>query len=282
MMFCRKDETYVVGDEVLDRILADDANPLCQISKLIGGFNGQAKVLDMGAGNGLLARVVVRETKNVIIDGIEPSKFASTIASAHYRKFYTGFGQDFFSMIEQENYNFIVLADVIEHMVDPFTFLKELCKQVSLSTKIVITTPNVAFGAVRIALLNGHFNYVDSGILEKTHLRFFTLETLLSMFSNIEIYIEKIYFLNRSFFNSEIDIIKYRIGISDLLMLSNDELASTYQFLFVLTKSEVLTETIKFGMPIKLSILQYLLIRLKYFKLISLLSRIYYWLKRKI
>ena len=63
--------------------------------------------------------------------------------------------------IYKEDYDFIILADVLEHLVNPFEFIHELSKNISAKTKIIISVPNIAFGAVRIALLNGNFDYVD-------------------------------------------------------------------------------------------------------------------------
>ena len=73
------------------------------------------------------------------------------------------------------NYDFVVMADVIEHLARPDKVLAEFRRRIAPSTKVCVSTPNVAFVSVRIALLNGVFDDVDSGILERTHLRFFTL-----------------------------------------------------------------------------------------------------------
>jgi len=95
----------------------------------------------------------------------------------------------------QKEYDFVVLADVIEHVADPLEFLKQLRTIVSLNTKILISVPNIAFGAIRIELLNGIFDYVDSGIRERTHLRFFTLKTIYELVNELGMNLERIYFL---------------------------------------------------------------------------------------
>ncbi len=258
-MFKRVEKTYDFNPELIPLILNDDANPLNRISKIIP-FN--AKVLDIGAGNGLLACILSETHKELIIDGIEPDPYASKIASKYYRHFFCGYAHEYKERIINEDYDFIVLADVIEHINDPLTFLRDLCDGISEKTRIIISVPNIAFGAVRIALLNGEFNYVDSGILEKTHVRFFTLNTLERLIYELGLNIEKLYYLQRNVFSSEINIGKFNLCFAFCYHLLKTDLSLTYQFLLVLTKQEVLTERSKFREKTKYPFLKFLIKRL--------------------
>jgi 2-polyprenyl-3-methyl-5-hydroxy-6-metoxy-1,4-benzoquinol methylase len=236
MMFNRNTQTYVIDDEIVDQILDDPANPLCQISGIIARFEGDPTVLDIGAGNGLLSMLIKKRSPNANIDGIEASSFAADIAFQHYRSFYTGYAQDYMEVIAKNDYDFIVLADVIEHMQDPLRFLEDLNQHVDSSTKIILSTPNVAFGAARVGLMNGDFRYVDSGLLERTHLRFFTYETLLELIRNSGFNTLKTCFLLRHILKMEIKVpVSFR-NLFYLFLIRNDELAHVYQFLVVLGK----------------------------------------------
>ena len=241
-MFNRPAQTYDVEDHIVDAIMLDEANPLKRIALLI---TDGAKVLDVGAGNGLLARVIRRTCENVVIDGIEPDPYAATIAKQYYRNFHTGYMQEFAEAIQRESYDFVVLADVIEHIPDPLGFMRNLCAGVSGRTRIVLSIPNVAFGAVRVALLKGDFDYVDSGLLERTHLRFFTLKTIKMLARNLDVNIESLFFLRRNLFSTEIKL--PRVGISCLSEILRDDLAWVYQFLVVLTKDKAKTDQKTFG-----------------------------------
>lgn len=243
-MFKRHSHTYNFTPDIIKNIIGDVANPLNRISDLIPD---NAKVLDIGAGNGLLAHVIREKRKGLIIDGIEPDPYAAQLVDKNYRHFYIGYAQDFKDVILKEGYDFIVLADVIEHINDPQTFLLNLCSGLPERTRIILSIPNIAFGAVRLSLLNGEFNYVDSGLLEKTHVRFFTLKTIEMLCFKINMNIEKLYFLQRNIFESEIDLNNFNLKWSCLSDLYKDELASTYQFLLVLTKEQVTTEKRYFG-----------------------------------
>lgn len=243
-MFSRPSKSYDVTEKNVEAVLHDDANPLYHIAKIIPP---NAKVLDIGAGNGLLARVLAAARRGVTIDGIEPSPYAASFAKDFYRDFHTGYAHEYISQIREERYDFIVLADVIEHMADPLAMLDELSSALSDQGRIIVTTPNIAFGAVRVAMLRGQFDYVDSGILERTHLRFFTLKTLEALISETRLNIEKLYLLQRDLFQSEIKLRPFSVNPWLLCKLYRDPLARTYQFLVLLSKHERPVEKRAFG-----------------------------------
>jgi 2-polyprenyl-3-methyl-5-hydroxy-6-metoxy-1,4-benzoquinol methylase len=74
--------------------------------------------------------------------------------------------------------NALVLADVLEHTRDAATVLTTLCRQyLQAGTAVIVSLPNVAHIFVRLSLLFGRFNYAERGILDRTHLHFYTLST---------------------------------------------------------------------------------------------------------
>jgi hypothetical protein len=78
-----------------------------------------------------------------------------------------------------EDYDYLLLLDVIEHLKDPELFLANVRSKFDWSPKtLVLTTPNVAFVAQRLMLLFGQFNYGKAGILDRTHTRLFTYRSL--------------------------------------------------------------------------------------------------------
>jgi 2-polyprenyl-3-methyl-5-hydroxy-6-metoxy-1,4-benzoquinol methylase len=230
-MFSRKEQTYLVDNETLGKILRDPAQPLGQIVKILPEG---ATVLDIGAGNGMLGRVLQQAGKQMTIDGIEPNEFAATLAKPFYRTVYQGYAQDYAQMIQSTHYDYVVLADVIEHIPNPAVFLAELIPHFQKTTKLIISMPNVAFGGVRLALLNGFFDYVDSGLLERTHLRFFTLISAQRLFEEQHLYSERILSLERSFYRVEFSRESLRASPFTVLSLANKSDARAYQYLFVL------------------------------------------------
>ena len=150
-------------------------------------------------------------------------------------------------MIDSENYDYIILADVIEHITEPDVFLEHLIKHTNEKTKFIISIPNVAFGGLRLALLNGFFDYVDSGLLERTHLRFFTLNSAMYLFKKLGFYFELIASLERSFYRMEFSRDVIRANPLTILNLAIDSNARAYQYLFVLSKNPSSTVIKKYG-----------------------------------
>jgi 2-polyprenyl-3-methyl-5-hydroxy-6-metoxy-1,4-benzoquinol methylase len=74
----------------------------------------------------------------------------------------------------------IVYGDVLEHLSDPRAALLALDQTLAPGGTVIVSVPNVAHLWVRLSLLIGRFDYADRGILDRTHLRFFTRRTLVA------------------------------------------------------------------------------------------------------
>jgi 2-polyprenyl-3-methyl-5-hydroxy-6-metoxy-1,4-benzoquinol methylase len=149
---------------------------------LIAGFlkklPPQSRVLDIGTASGTLARMCREHSLRIF--GVEPNPDWARIASPLYEKIYLGSIQD----VEEEflkGYDVVVLGDVLEHLPMPEAILQKLVNLQSPASLFIISVPNIANIWVRLSLLMGNFEYAERGILDRTHLRFFTRKTLLAM-----------------------------------------------------------------------------------------------------
>lgn len=87
----------------------------------------------------------------------------------------------------------IVFADVLEHLPYPEVVLADLLKRyVKPGTPVIISLPNVAHLYVRLSLLVGRFEYADRGILDRTHLRFYTLRSAQQLCAECDIHLKSI------------------------------------------------------------------------------------------
>jgi len=86
----------------------------------------------------------------------------------------------------------IVYGDVIEHLVDPLAVLVGLNRALASDGLVFISVPNIAHLYVRLLLLVGRFDYTDRGILDNTHLRFFTEHSLRALIAGAGLTIERI------------------------------------------------------------------------------------------
>lgn len=226
-LFERPSSNYHTSDDIPKAIANDEASPLRAISLLIEDAN---QVLDIGCGNGMLSRIVQVHGKNAAVDGVEPNPVAAEIAAKYCRKVFNSTVD--VADVDYSKYNWVVAADVLEHFVDPQLFLQSLVSKMAPNAKLAVSLPNVSFGSIRISLLNGKFEYVDSGLLEKTHLRFFTRELALRMFESVGLNCSEEVHLRRNFWETEVDL-----STMDKIPIIQDPLADVYQFLFVLQKN---------------------------------------------
>ncbi|MDE6608271.1 MAG: methyltransferase domain-containing protein [Lachnospiraceae bacterium] len=82
---------------------------------------------------------------------------------------------------ETKSFDYIILVDVLEHLYDPTKCLKRLVPYLKDDGFILCSIPNIMHMSVIVSLLRGKFEYQDKGILDRTHLRFFTLESIIKM-----------------------------------------------------------------------------------------------------
>lgn len=82
-----------------------------------------------------------------------------------------------------ENYfDTIICADVLEHLVDPWQVLRQLRERLAPGGELIASLPNVRNWSIVRRLLEGRWEYEDAGILDQTHLRFFTWQECIRMF----------------------------------------------------------------------------------------------------
>jgi 2-polyprenyl-3-methyl-5-hydroxy-6-metoxy-1,4-benzoquinol methylase len=142
-----------------------------------------ARVLEFGCATGYMS-TVLKERRNVTITGIEISPEAAATAEGHCDRVIVGDAEiiDFDQLLQGEEFDAIIFADVLEHLRDPRAVLRKVRGLLSDRGSVIASMPNVAHGSVRLALLAGDFRYTETGLLDKTHLRFFTRESLQDLF----------------------------------------------------------------------------------------------------
>jgi 2-polyprenyl-3-methyl-5-hydroxy-6-metoxy-1,4-benzoquinol methylase len=88
-------------------------------------------------------------------------------------------------------YDAIVYGDVLEHLADPLRVLTDLSRFLAPDGAVVVSVPNVAHFVIRLSLLVGRFDYIDRGILDHTHLRFFTERSLRALVADAGLRIDR-------------------------------------------------------------------------------------------
>lgn len=142
----------------------------------------QGKVLDVGCSSGYFG-ASLRACGHVVW-GIEPFQKAAQAAQNVLDQVYVGNIQSFFNDHPNERFDVIVFGDVLEHIEDPVSILHKCRDFLNPGGRVVASIPNVSHLAIRTMMLEGRWTYGDLGILDRTHLRFFTRDTAIDMFSD--------------------------------------------------------------------------------------------------
>jgi len=88
-------------------------------------------------------------------------------------------------------FDVVALIDVLEHTVNPELVLKKLKVFLKPDGAFVVSLPNASFGEVKGKVLRDNFEYTEMGVLDKTHLRFYTFNTIADLFSSVSFRISK-------------------------------------------------------------------------------------------
>lgn len=162
--------------------LANDQDLYARVAKLVGN---NKSVLDVGCGSGQVGKVLA-EHLGCRVSGLEIEKEACALARSRLWKVVQGDAErmDLVASFGAATFDVILCLDVLEHMVDPWRFVSLLKPLLSSGGCIIATVPNVTHASVLLELLAGKFIYRDLGLLDRNHLRFFTLETITELFES--------------------------------------------------------------------------------------------------
>jgi O-antigen biosynthesis protein len=167
-----------------------DANS--SLKKMLDLIGQAKKVVDFGCATGYFASLL--QKKDCLVTGIEINPDAAKIAEKYCEKVIVA-DLDFVSIPEilpNEKFDVAIFGDILEHLRNPWQVLAQTKSILKEYGFVVASIPNITHGAIRLALLEGKFEYKKLGILDDTHLRFFTRETLGKLFENTGYFIDVI------------------------------------------------------------------------------------------
>lgn len=142
------------------------------------GEGGGQRALDVGAADGFLAERLTDRGWRVTALERDPEMAARARTRCH---------EVVVADLEQGvpalggPFDAVICGDVLEHLSDPLPVLRGLGRYVAPGGTVIVSVPNVAHLWVRLSLLIGRFEYEDRGILDRTHLRYFTRRTFLDL-----------------------------------------------------------------------------------------------------
>jgi 2-polyprenyl-3-methyl-5-hydroxy-6-metoxy-1,4-benzoquinol methylase len=143
------------------------------------------KVMDVGCGNGAFA-AIVKKQNNAEVWGIEPMESEAKVAETVLDKVFTGGVEPFLEQLPDRYFDAIYFNDVLEHLADPYSVLDILKSKLAPGGVIISSIPNVRFYRTfsRVVFAKD-WRYDEFGIMDKTHLRFFTGKSIRRMYEEL-------------------------------------------------------------------------------------------------
>ena len=148
------------------------------------------KILDVGCADGQLSHFL-KNRYGAEVWGVEASPIMAAIAQKKMDTGLVGPIEDMLPFLPDDYFDAVILADVLEHLTDPFTVLEELKRKAKDNANFIASLPNVGHWTIIKNLLNGLWRYEDYGLMDSSHLRWFTRETICDLFCQAGLFIRE-------------------------------------------------------------------------------------------
>jgi len=156
------------------------------------------RLLDIGCSEGLFG-AQLKQKLGAEVWGIELIPSVAELARQKLDRVLCGDIVEQLDKLPDRYFGCITFNDVIEHLVDPYRILLALKRKLSPQGVMVASIPNVRYFPTLFNLVvRGEWRYEDEGILDKTHLRFFTKKSIIEMFETLGYRVMRIEGINRS------------------------------------------------------------------------------------
>jgi len=195
--------------------------------ELVGGSK---RVLDVGCASGYLARALGE--RGCSVSGLEHDPEAAEEARPYLEQLVVGDVEelDLLEAFGERRFDVIVFGDVLEHLRDPLAVLRSARGLLAERGSVVASIPNVAHGSVRLALLAGRFDYQPLGLLDSTHVRFYTRASVEELFRDAGMAPVDVRRTTAGFFDTPLPVAETEFPGELVDAVRADPEASTYQF----------------------------------------------------
>lgn len=136
-------------------------------------------VLDIGCGSGALSEAL--QKRGYEVWGIEENVQAAKKAQKRITKVLNTDLHNISEIktdIKGKQFDYLVFSDVLEHIYDPYLIIRQYSQFLKKGGTLLVSVPNAVVWTNRIKFLFGFFNYTDTGVMDRTHIRFFTFKTV--------------------------------------------------------------------------------------------------------
>lgn len=188
------------------------------------------RVLEFGCAGGAVSQALSQRGCRVVGVELDPDlasrakEFCEEVIVADAEEL------DFDEAFGGQTFDVAVFGDVLEHLREPVQLLRRARPFLAPEGYVVASIPNVAHGAVRLALFKGRFRYTPEGLLDETHLRFFTHASMRKLFEEAGFQLVETRRTTLPIFGTEIELRPDEYPPELVAEIESDPEATTYQF----------------------------------------------------
>ncbi len=199
-------------------------------------------VLECGSLGGHTTRILAQ--KKCTVDCLEIDKTVAYMAYQFARRVYVADSEDanFLKTLENSSYDFIICGDILEHLKRPADCLMLLKEKLKPDGKIIVSIPNVTHGSIRLKLLKGRFEYEQSGLLDRSHLKFFDFYSMVDLFNNAKLHIDSLDVVRipLEYPMANIDLSEYKAAVIE--EIKQDPTSDVFQYVICISNMTSLND----------------------------------------
>ncbi|MDE2403593.1 MAG: class I SAM-dependent methyltransferase [Sphingomonadales bacterium] len=159
--------------------------------------NGDAAILELGCGTGATGGLALAKGKAGRYVGIELFAPAAAAAERVLTTVHCGDIETMTLPYGPDTFDALILSEVLEHLVDPEAVLRRLVATLKHGARVFASSPNVCHWRNVVNLARGRFRYAEAGMMDRTHLRWFTPESFRQLFEDVGVVVDRLAPLNR-------------------------------------------------------------------------------------
>lgn len=150
----------------------------------------EAKILEIGCAGGSTGEAALQQRKCGSYIGVEINPEVAEIARGRLTEVITANVEEIDLPFSNDSFDALILSEVLEHLIDPWTTVEKLAKLVKPGGIVLASSPNISHYTVIGRLLKGQWHLTDRGVMDRTHLRWFTPQTFKTLFegADFEVY----------------------------------------------------------------------------------------------
>jgi 2-polyprenyl-3-methyl-5-hydroxy-6-metoxy-1,4-benzoquinol methylase len=190
-------------------------------------------VLEVGCSSGYLGASLT--AKGHRVTGVEPDPASAEAAASVLAEVWIGGLDTYLDAHPDARFDVLLFGDVLEHMVEPADALRRSLAHLRPGGSVVVSLPNITHGSVRAMLLEGRFTYQDRGILDRTHLRFFSRTGIAQLMADAGLALERLHEVGQpiDIVGREYEMQLSREMITAVELLDDDDSRHAFQYVLL-------------------------------------------------